>query len=62
METVAGADSREEQIGHMVALYQLPLLRLCMIKSRPKTRYRKHSSRRTGTWTVSGRTLPKRPG
>lgn len=31
METVAGADSREEQIGHMVALYQLPLLRLCMM-------------------------------
>ena len=31
METAAGPDSREEQIGHMVALYQLPLLRLCMM-------------------------------
>ena len=31
METVKGPDSREERIERMVALYQLPLLRLCIL-------------------------------
>ncbi len=31
METVKGPDSKEERIERMVALYQLPLLRLCIL-------------------------------
>ena len=31
METVKGPDSKEERIEHMVTLYQLPLLRLCIM-------------------------------
>ena len=31
METVKGSDSKEERIERMVALYQLPLLRLCVM-------------------------------
>ena len=31
METVMGPDSKEERIERMVALYQLPLLRLCIM-------------------------------
>ena len=31
MDTVMGPDSKEERIEHMVALYQLPLLRLCIM-------------------------------
>ena len=31
METVKGPDSKEERIERMVALYQLPLLRLCIV-------------------------------
>ncbi len=31
METVKGPDSKEERMERMVALYQLPLLRLCIL-------------------------------
>ncbi|MBE5788850.1 MAG: sigma-70 family RNA polymerase sigma factor [Clostridiales bacterium] len=31
METVKGPDSKEQRIEHMVTLYQLPLLRLCIM-------------------------------
>ena len=31
METVKGPDSKDARIEHMVTLYQLPLLRLCMM-------------------------------
>ena len=31
MNTVKGPDSQEERIEHMVALYQLPLLRMCIM-------------------------------
>ena len=31
METVKGPDSKEERMARMVALYQLPLLRLCIL-------------------------------
>lgn len=31
METVKGPDSKEARIEHMVTLYQLPLLRLCVL-------------------------------
>ena len=31
METVKGPDSKEQRIEHMVTLYQLPLLRLCVM-------------------------------
>ena len=31
MDTVMGPDSKEERIERMVALYQLPLLRLCIM-------------------------------
>ncbi len=31
METVTGPDRREQRIERMVTLYQLPLLRLCML-------------------------------
>ena len=31
METVKGPDSKEARIEHMVTLYQLPLLRLCVM-------------------------------
>lgn len=31
METVKGPDSKEQKIEHMVTLYQLPLLRLCIM-------------------------------
>ena len=31
METVKGPDSKEERMEHMVTLYQLPLLRLCIM-------------------------------
>ena len=31
METVKGPDSKEARIEHMVTLYQLPLLRLCIM-------------------------------
>ena len=31
METVKGPDSKEERIERMVSLYQLPLLRLCVM-------------------------------
>ncbi|MEI3406491.1 MAG: sigma-70 family RNA polymerase sigma factor [Christensenellales bacterium] len=31
METVTGPDSKEKRIEHMISLYQLPLLRLCIM-------------------------------
>ena len=31
VETVKGPDSKEQRIEHMVTLYQLPLLRLCIM-------------------------------
>ena len=31
MDTVKGPDSKEQRIEHMVTLYQLPLLRLCIM-------------------------------
>lgn len=31
METVKGPDSKEKRIEHMISLYQLPLLRLCIM-------------------------------
>ena len=31
MNTVKGPDSKEERIEHMVTLYQLPLLRMCIM-------------------------------
>ena len=31
VETVMGPDSKEKRIERMVALYQLPLLRLCIM-------------------------------
>ena len=31
VETVKGPDSKEKRIEHMISLYQLPLLRLCIM-------------------------------
>ena len=31
MDTVRGPDSKEKRIEHMVTLYQLPILRLCIL-------------------------------
>ena len=66
VETVKGPDSRDERIESMVALYQLPLLRLCYAylhdEELAKDAVQEPLSKHTETWTASGGRPPRRRG
>ena len=66
METVKGPDSKETRIERMVNLYQLPLLRLCVMylrdEEQAKDAVQERFSKPIGIWTDSEEMHPKRPG